>query len=68
LRKLKKYFPDLWKQLKDMDSRAWNQFRPDFSVSDLEVRFDLESEFEHLGKSIRSKEFYDELRKRLVMK
>lgn len=66
LRKLKKYFPDLWEQLKDMDSRSWNRFRPDFSVSDLEIRFDLESEFEFLGKSIRSKEFYDELRRRLA--
>ena len=68
LRKLQTHFPELWNELKEMDNRSWNQFRPDFSVYDLEIRFKLEKEFEQSGKSIRSKEFYEELRKRLVKK
>ena len=35
------------------------------SVFDLEVRFELEKEFEAQGKSIRSREFFNELKKRL---
>lgn len=66
LRKLRQFFPDLWEELKEMDRRSWNQFRKDYSVQDLEIRFDLEREFEAKGKSIRSREFFDELKKRLA--
>jgi hypothetical protein len=34
-------------------------------VFDLEVRFELEREYENAGKSIRSKEFFDELKSKL---
>lgn len=43
LRQLYTYFPELWKKLKKMDERAWNQFRSDYSVSRLEKRFYFES-------------------------
>ena len=66
LRKLYELFPELWLELKDMDDKAWYQFRADYSVKDLEVRFELEKEYEKNGKSTRSKEFFkgfDSLRK-----
>lgn len=42
LRMLYKYHPQLWQELKDMDNRAINQFRADYSVEDLERRFESE--------------------------
>ena len=42
LRILYKYYPDLWKQLKDMDRRSYNQFRADYSVEQLEEKFKVE--------------------------
>jgi len=34
------FYPELWKALKEMDSRAWNSFRKDKSIADLECRFE----------------------------
>lgn len=65
LRKLRKNFPELWEELKDMDRRTWQKFRADSSVDELEIRFQLEEEFEKQNKSIRNKEFFNELKKRL---
>lgn len=65
VRKLYYHFPELWVELKEMDERAWNDFKFNTSVRDLEVRFELEKEFEEQGKSIRSREFFTELKKRL---
>lgn len=65
LRILYERFPELWKELKDMDRRTWRKFRADYSVEELEVRFELEKEFEPQGKSIRNREFFNELKKRL---
>lgn len=39
LRMLYKYYPDLWRQLKDMDKRSYNKFRSDYSVEQLEEKF-----------------------------
>ena len=39
LRKLRHEFPELWTRLRDMDARAWNTFRIDYSVEQLERRF-----------------------------
>ena len=36
---LYKYYPYLWKQLKDMDKRSYNKFRADYSVEQLEEKF-----------------------------
>lgn len=33
------FYPELWGELKDMDSRAWNQFKKDYSVQDFEDKF-----------------------------
>lgn len=66
LRKLKKHFPDLWEELKDMDNRAWNQFRPDYSVEDLEKRFAFEEQRTAKGLSITNRDFHRQLKERLV--
>lgn len=39
LRKLRHGFPELWERLMDMDGRAWNTFKADYSVERLELRF-----------------------------
>lgn len=65
LRTLRKDFPDLWEQLKDMDKRTWQQFRTDYSVEDLDKRFEFEEQRLTQGKSIRNREFYKELKELL---
>lgn len=39
LETLYKYYPDLWQELKEMDMKAYNQFRKDYSVAQLELKF-----------------------------
>lgn len=39
LRKLYEHFPDLWAQLRRWDDNTWRQFRADYSVRELEIRF-----------------------------
>lgn len=51
LRELHQHFPELWEQLKTWDKRTWRNFRADYSVEDLEVRFLLEREWTAAGKS-----------------
>lgn len=41
-RQLRKHHPELWQRLCDMDARAWNTFRLDYTVKRLEERFELE--------------------------
>ena len=67
VRKLYEHFPDLWEQLKDMDNRTWRTFKPNYSVEDLEVRFQLEEEFEAKGMTTSpyNKLFRETLKERL---
>ena len=65
LRKLYKHFPDLWEKLKEWDKRTWRKFRADYSVEELEVRFDFEDECVRAGKSVTDTSFYVELKRRL---
>lgn len=65
LRELYRNFPELWQQLQAWDDITWRNFRADYSVAELKIRFDMEAEWLKCGKSIRSREFYSELRKRL---
>lgn len=60
---LRKHFPDLWQELKEMDKRAWNQFTPRYSVEDFEKRFAFEDERKAAGLSITNREFHKELKK-----
>lgn len=46
-----------------MDEHTWRQFRADYSVKQLNIRFDLEDEWRNAGKSIRCRAFYEELKK-----
>lgn len=42
LRALRKYHPDLWQKLREMDQKSWNDFRIDYTVEQLEERFSQE--------------------------
>lgn len=65
LRKLKKNFPELWQELKEMDEQTWRKFRADYSVKELEKRFILEEKRLNAGLSINghNKDFRNELSK-----
>lgn len=65
LRVLFKKYPDLWEQLKEMDKNTWRQFRPDYSVEELDKRFEFEEQRLEQGKSIKNREFYKELKELL---
>lgn len=60
LKTLRNNFPNLWDELKDMDNRTWRKFRADYSVKEIEIKFDLEEKYLRENKSIRSKEFFKE--------
>lgn len=65
LRKLYEHFPELWAQLRRWDDSTWRQFRKDYSVQELEIRFALEKEYLSGGKSIRNKDFYNALKQQI---
>lgn len=65
LRKLRKHFPELWEELKDMDRRTWRTFKPGYSVEDLETRFKFEEERLANGISISNRDFHYHLKARL---
>lgn len=65
LRNLRKHFPELWERLKGMEHRTWRTFRADYSVDQLEIRFQFEEERLAQGKPINTREFYRELQKRI---
>lgn len=67
LRQLRKHFPELWQQLQEWQLKTWRKFRADFSVQELEIRFQLEEEWEQKGlpTSGHNKEFRAELKRRL---
>lgn len=67
LRNMYKKMPDVWNELRDYQSRTRLPYKgKGKSVFDLEKRFELENEFESAGKSIRGKEFYTELKRRIL--
>lgn len=66
LRMLRKHFPDLWEQLRVWESMTWRNFRADYSVEQLEIRFALEEERLAAGLPIKGKAFFDALRKRFA--
>ena len=65
LRQLYRYYPELWKKLKEWDKRTWRNFRADYSVEELEARFLFEQECIRAGKPTVGKAFFTELKKRL---
>lgn len=67
LRNIYTNIPEVWEELRDYQRRTRLPYRGNGeTVFDLEKRFDLQNEFEAQGKSVRSKEFYNELRKRVT--
>lgn len=66
LRQLYKHFPALWRQLGEWDGRTWRKFRKDYSVRELEVRFDFEDERRKKGMPVSGRAFFFDFRKRLA--
>lgn len=61
--------PKVWGELRDYQSRTRMPYKGEGkSVFDLEVRFELEKEFESTGESIRGRKFFNELKDRLKNK
>ena len=65
LRKLRKHFPDLWNRLILMDRTTWRQFRTDYSVDQLEIRFQFEEERLAQGLPINTREFHRALKEKI---
>ena len=65
LRALYREFPELWAQLKIWDDMAWRPFRADYSVKQLEQRFDFEEDWQKAGRPLHGKAFYSALKERL---
>lgn len=65
LRVLRKEFPELWAKLLDWQTQTWRTFKPDYSVQELEIRFQFEEEKLARGESITNRQFYTELKERL---
>lgn len=66
LRKLRKHFPDLWNRLILMDRTTWRQFRTDYSVDQLEIRFQFEEERLAQGLPINTREFHRALKEKKI--
>ena len=45
-----------------MDGKSWRQFRADYSVQQLESRFEMEKEWQESGRLIRSRAFFAALK------
>lgn len=65
LRTLYSDFPELWAQLRKWDDMTWHTFKENYSVRQLEVRFEFEKEWQNSGKQLGTKEFYSALHDRL---
>lgn len=62
LRILWKHYPELWATLKEWDKRTWRKYKPQYSVSELEVRFAFEEEWLAAGKELKGREFHTKLK------
>ena len=65
LRKLHRYFPDLWRQLEKWDDATWRTFIKGYSTRDLATRFDFEEQWQKAGGNIRSRAFYAAMREEI---
>jgi len=65
IRKLWKYFPELWKKLAEWDSKTWRKFTKYYTVREYELRFEYEEELIAKGLPIKGKAFFDGLKQRL---
>lgn len=60
---LRKDHPDKWQMLLNWDLESPVTFKPDATVHDLELRFQLEEIYLQQGKSITSRQFYADYKK-----
>lgn len=65
LRKLRKHFPLLWAELRQMDSHTWRRYRDDYTVEQLETRFAFEEDLLARGQPIKGRAFFSALKSRL---
>ena len=65
LRKLHKYFPELWAHLRWLDKQTWRTYLKHYSVEQLEKRFAFEEKRVREGLPIKGKAFFDALREQL---
>lgn len=65
LRNIRKYYPDVWEELKDYQRRIDRPYRGELTILDIECRFELEDERLAKGLSITNREFHQELKMRL---
>ena len=63
LRVLYKSYPELWAQLKEWDKRTWRKFKTNYSVEELEARFDFEEQWQAEGKELKGGDFHSQLKK-----
>ncbi len=61
MRVLYKDFPELWARLKEWDKRTWRNFKAEYSVEQLEARFDFEDQWRSSGKECTGKAFHTAL-------
>ncbi len=66
LRVLYREFPELWAQMRRWDEMTWRPFRANYSVKQLEQRFDFEDEWLRIGNRLGTRAFYTALKERLV--
>lgn len=65
LRKLRKYFPELWRKLMYMDEHTWRTFTKGYTAKQLDIRFAFEDELTGSGQPIKGKAFFTALKERL---
>ena len=56
--------PHLWARLREIDKKVKNDFKYDYSLDQLEVRFAFEDELESAGIKLPKKEFFRQLYER----
>lgn len=66
LRCLRKHFPQLWNELRELASQTWRRYRADYTVEQLEIRFAFEDELLASGQPIKGKAFFDALKQRFI--
>jgi hypothetical protein len=65
MRKLRRHFPEKWKQLLEWDRMTWRSFVKHYSAEQLEKRFAFEDECLSQGESIKSRAFFASLKELL---
>lgn len=66
LRKLRRYFPELWEELRRLDAKQWQTFAHDYRIPEIEKRFALEDALTEAGHSIKNRQFFTDLKRHLA--